>query len=131
MIITNATWCDKTHRAFDVQIEDSIYGSVPYTFCLNSDYKSDIYIEIEKLFKAGDINIKECIYDDSPELVAESIRIHRDNLLAETDKYMTIDYPISKEVQDLMRAYRQALRDVPQQDGFPDNVIWPEKPSVK
>ena len=44
---------------------------------------------------------------------------------------MTIDYPISKEAQDLMRAYRQALRDVPQQDGFPDNVIWPEKPNIK
>lgn len=26
-------------------------------------------------------------------------------------------------------AYRQALLDVPEQPGFPDNIIWPTKPS--
>lgn len=25
--------------------------------------------------------------------------------------------------------YRQALLDIPQQEGFPDNVIWPTKPT--
>ena len=24
--------------------------------------------------------------------------------------------------------YRQALRDIPQQKGFPFDVVWPEKP---
>lgn len=24
--------------------------------------------------------------------------------------------------------YRQALRDVPQQEGFPENIVWPESP---
>ena len=24
--------------------------------------------------------------------------------------------------------YRQALRDVPEQDGFPEEVTWPSKP---
>lgn len=24
--------------------------------------------------------------------------------------------------------YRQALLDVPQQEGFPDNIVWPEQP---
>jgi len=27
-----------------------------------------------------------------------------------------------------MAIYRQALRDIPQQEGFPYNVVWPEKP---
>jgi len=27
-----------------------------------------------------------------------------------------------------MATYRQALRDVPQQAGFPDDVTWPMKP---
>ena len=26
------------------------------------------------------------------------------------------------------RAYRQALLDVPQQEGFPTNIVWPEAP---
>ena len=29
-----------------------------------------------------------------------------------------------------MRTYRQALRDVPQQDGFPADIQWPELPET-
>ena len=60
------------------------------------------------------------------------IRTHRDALLKETDKYFTIsDMPTkNNNYIDKLREYRQALRDIPQQDGFPDNVIWPEKPSI-
>ncbi len=130
MIITNAVWCDKSHKAFDVQIEDSMFGSVPYTFSINSDFKSDIYLEIEKVYKSGELLVIDGSYEDDSKLAAESIRSHRDVLLSETDKYMTIDYPISKEDQNNLRTYRQALRDITEQEGFPDNVIWPDKPTI-
>jgi len=29
---------------------------------------------------------------------------------------------------EAMTAYRQALRDVPQQEGFPQTITWPTKP---
>ena len=29
---------------------------------------------------------------------------------------------------DVWKVYRQALRDVPKQAGFPDNVVWPVEP---
>jgi hypothetical protein len=32
-------------------------------------------------------------------------------------------------ISDEMTAYRQALRDVPQQEGFPNTITWPTKPS--
>ena len=51
-------------------------------------------------------------------------RWNRKQRLEETDIYALGDRAISDE----MRAYRQALRDVPQQEGFPDNVVWPTKP---
>jgi hypothetical protein len=35
---------------------------------------------------------------------------------------------LSSEEQEAYRAYRQALLDVPQQAGFPWNVVWPEHP---
>lgn len=130
MIVTNAVWCDKSHKAFDVQIEDSAFGSVPYTFAINSDFKSDIYLEIEKLYKSGELLIREGSYESDSELAAESIRSHRNILLDETDKFMTIDYPISKEDQDNLKVYRQALRDITAQEGFPDNITWPEKPTI-
>ena len=65
------------------------------------------------------------------ELTAEKkailIRQQRDALLSETDYLMMPDYPMSDADRDALRAYRQALRDIPEQPGFPDEVAWPEK----
>lgn len=56
---------------------------------------------------------------------AAALRRDRDLRLAETDFMMFSDTPNpSQEWLD----YRQALRDVPQQAGFPKNIVWPEKP---
>lgn len=51
---------------------------------------------------------------------AEVLRAERDGLLAETDKYMILDSPISEKEREQYRAYRQYLRDLPEADGFPD-----------
>ena len=45
-------------------------------------------------------------------------------LLASTDYLALVDATLT----DAMRTYRQALRDVPQQEGFPNTITWPEKP---
>lgn len=52
------------------------------------------------------------------------VRSERDSLLAATDWTANSDVTMSDE----MRTYRQALRDVPAQAGFPDDVTWPVKP---
>jgi hypothetical protein len=58
------------------------------------------------------------------ESLAASERTKRDNLLSATDHYGLADMTMSTE----MTAYRQALRDVPQQAGFPSTITWPTKP---
>lgn len=55
---------------------------------------------------------------------AEEARIKRDSLLAETDWTASTDVTMTAE----MTAYRQALRDVPAQAGFPTEVNWPTAP---
>jgi hypothetical protein len=55
---------------------------------------------------------------------AAEARTKRDNLLVESDAYALADR-ITKEWTD----YRQALRDVPTQHGFPENISWPPKPT--
>ena len=55
---------------------------------------------------------------------ASGIRAERDTLLAATDWTALSDVTMSPE----MAAYRQALRDVTAQPGFPDTVTWPAKP---
>ena len=70
-------------------------------------------------------------YDDgewlelTTEKKAEWARQQRDALLSVTDYMMMSDYPISDTDRDALRAYRQALRDVPEQPDFPNSVVWP------
>lgn len=53
---------------------------------------------------------------------ADNVRTRRDELLAETDWTQVADAPVEQAV---WQAYRQALRDVPEQVGFPWEVNWP------
>ena len=55
---------------------------------------------------------------------AHVVRQKRDQLLTETDWWAVADRTMTQAEID----YRQALRDVPAQAGFPDNVTWPTKP---
>ena len=57
---------------------------------------------------------------------ADEARTQRDALLAESDWTVLPDAPVADE-QD-WKDYRQALRDVPQQTGFPTDINWPTKP---
>lgn len=64
----------------------------------------------------------------SIEEVAAQVRSQRDAMIAETDYLMISDYPISDEDKALVETYRQALRDIPEQEGFPSEVQWPVAP---
>ena len=55
---------------------------------------------------------------------AETVRAERDALLAASDSMALAD-----RITDEWRTYRQALRDVPSQSGFPASVTWPTEPS--
>lgn len=52
-------------------------------------------------------------------------RLLRDQLLAASDWTQVADAPVNKGDWS---AYRNALRDVPSQPGFPTHVIWPIRP---
>ena len=58
------------------------------------------------------------------------VRGQRDRLLDLSDRYMISDFPITEEQRTQWQAYRQALRDIPEQPGFPDSVIWPTEPGA-
>lgn len=64
------------------------------------------------------------------EQVASRVRYERDQLLKQTDKYLLPDYPeVTPEALADIKMYRQALRDIPAQEGFPRNVVWPVVPA--
>ena len=56
---------------------------------------------------------------------AIEVREQRDALLAACDWMANSDVTMSTAWRD----YRQSLRDVPSQAGFPNTITWPTKPS--
>ena len=57
---------------------------------------------------------------------AAEVRAERSAKLAATDWTQGADTP--QATKDKYAPYRQALRDVPTQSGFPNTVIWPTQP---
>ncbi len=55
---------------------------------------------------------------------ATQVRARRDELLAASDTMALAD-----RITDEWRTYRQSLRDVPLQSGFPSSITWPTEPS--
>ena len=55
---------------------------------------------------------------------AEQVRAERNAKIAACDWRVLPDVLNG----DVWKVYRQALRDVPNQAGFPDNVVWPVEP---
>lgn len=55
-------------------------------------------------------------------------RSERDTLLADTDWIAIKAFETGTTVPADMSTYRQELRDVPSQAGFPGNITWPTKP---
>lgn len=59
-------------------------------------------------------------------VTAEEVRAKRNQLLAESDWTQVADAPVD---QTAWATYRQELRDITEQSGFPTDVIWPVAPN--
>lgn len=55
------------------------------------------------------------------------VREQRNLLLATTDWSQGVDVP--QAIKDKYTTYRQALRDITNQAGFPDSIQWPVPPA--
>ena len=65
------------------------------------------------------------VASQEPERLASQIRQERNTLLSDCDWTQVSDAPVN---QVAWQTYRQALRDVTSQEGFPYDVTWPTKP---
>jgi len=88
----------------------------------------------KEVARPTDAEIHTAFHADEALYRSRFLRLRRDYELMDTDGKadMPSDAPPSaKAVCDRWRAYRQALRDLPQQPGFPFDVKWPEWPVIK
>lgn len=121
-------WADAEHTRIDLTVK---FAKHPMEIPFSAD-PNDAEEHGKKLFaraRAGEFGpIAEYTPPPPPTLEEQSaiVRAERDRLLTETDWTQAAD--ISEATRDKWAPYRQALRDVPDQAGFPFEVVWPAKP---
>lgn len=118
----------------DCEIEHPDYGWIPYTL---DPADTDMTVNNDDLLAAMSANGDVAAYvpPTQAELDAQAaaaVRAERDMKLAtEVDPIAGNALrwnALTTEQQQAWADYRQALLDVPQQAGFPHEVIWPTKP---
>lgn len=72
------------------------------------------------------VPLDQDVIDAKTEELAAAVRSTRNKRLAACDWTQLSDAQVNK---DAWATYRQALRDVPAQPGFPFSVSWPSEPS--
>lgn len=125
--ITSAKYTDRSKVQFLAYIR--VDGSDPFPFyvSLENEDSSEAYKIIKAQFDSGEL------VPDAPEIdldaISAEVRAKRNRMLTDTDYLVNPDYPISDTDSEAVKAYRQALRDITKQNGFPLDVVWPDKPS--
>ena len=79
----------------------------------------------------GEVEFPPSLYRTIPKTYEQWVteqRTARDELLLKSDWTQTTDCTLSSEKKTEWAAYRQQLRDVTAQRGFPYDIKWPVKP---
>ena len=72
---------------------------------------------------------QEAVYKASKDAEqAKNVRASRDTKLAETDWVVIKNLELNANIPGAWEVYRQALRDIPAQAGFPWTITWPDAP---
>ena len=133
---SDVAWCDSKHLLLGMNIHLSDNSIIPYAYRVDGEEDNDGFIcqAVKHDYISGNFTeINECPdwkIQLEKEILSLDVRLERNKILSDTDHLIQSDYPISDEKKQEIKAYRQALRDIPQQDGFPDNIVWPDKPMI-
>ena len=118
--------------------EDGTYTEYIYDrYTLVVPNRASLFNDVSDNFNDWLTKARQTEYDK----LSADVRAKRNELLEESDKEFLIDRILPSSIsttaftaklkelaQSEMAKYRQALRDIPQQEGFPYNVTFPNKP---
>lgn len=127
MDIANCSIRNARHNgdgSIDLELEHPEWGWIPFTAVPDDSEQHGRAIHARAL--AGDAGDIAPYVPPSEEELAANARAERDHLLLLSDWTQLPDVP--QATKDLWAPYRQALRDVPEQAGFPHEVEWPTPP---
>ena len=130
--VRNAASLQSDNLLMDVEINHPEHGWIPYTV---DPADTDTTIDNTAVMALIGSNFAAYVAPTQAELdaaLASEVRADRDGRLAEVDAIAGNALrwaDLTSAEQAEWSTYRQALLDVPQQAGFPDNVAWSTKPS--
>tara|TARA_Y100000022_G_scaffold130846_1_gene113511 strand:- start:49 stop:462 length:414 start_codon:yes stop_codon:yes gene_type:complete len=111
----------------DCEVQHSEWGWIPFTATENDpeSYGRAIYTQLvnEHTADIGALDTEK-IEDEK----RYSIRSQRHTLLSDSDWTVMPDSPLTTDKKAEWATYRQALRDIPAQSGFPNDITWPTAP---
>lgn len=107
------------HGTPEKPMMETVLSDVSMPYITEADYQ----LALSEAWQ-GEVTVEEVAE------TADEIRARRDRLLAATDWAVLPDSPLDAQSLEAVKTYRQALRDVPQQDGFPGTITWPEIPAT-
>ena len=129
--IRNAVSLQADNTRMDVEINHPDYGWIPYTV---DPADTDTTIDNDEVMALIGADFAAYVAPTQAELDAElaaEVRADRDGRLTEVDavagnalRWSALD----ADTQAAWATYRQALLDVPQQAGFPNDITWPTEP---
>ena len=119
--IKNPQWANVEKTMIDIQVKlNDSNDFIPYTV-MRCDEQ-----DITEIFNNISLGKHGSISDVDTDRYKTKVRNIRDRLLEQCDWTQSSDVP--EETKNKWSKYRQALRDITKQSGFPFNVIYPEKP---
>lgn len=96
------------------------------TFFHNGKHYMGFSVDDAKTANVPNAVIQQAISD----MKWEQVRNKRDYLMSQTDWTQIPDAPLTADKKQAYSNYRQSLRDIPQTYSDPDDVVWPEKPTI-
>ena len=129
--VRNAASLQSDNLRMEVEINHPVHGWIPYGL---DPADADSTIDNEAVMALIGTDFAAYVPPTQEELdaaLASEVRADRDGRLTEVDaiagnalRWAALD----AETQAAWATYRQALLDVPQQSGFPNDITWPTEP---
>ena len=110
---------ETNHGTPEKPMMETVLSDVSMPYAPEADYQ----LALSEAWQ-GEVTVEE-VADTTDE-----IRARRDRLLAATDWAVLPDSPLDAQSLEAVKTYRQALRDVPQQERFPSAITWPQMPEL-
>ena len=112
-------------NVIDCEIEHPKFGWIPYTLDPADTDQTVNNADLMALIQ-GRNDVAEYVEPPvDPKALATQARAKRNALLTASDWTQVADAPVD---QTAWATYRQALRDITDQVGFPEAIVWPVEP---